>query len=231
MVLAAGCNPPGKPNPADRPKTPSQIVNFEFLFRRNCSGCHGADGDLGPAPPLNDPIFLSIISKDKMLSIIRDGRHGTPMPAFARAVGGSLTDAQMNIVADGVLEHWKPAKPPAEKLPAYLLAKRDDPQTAPGDREQGAKIFARACAECHAAGGAGGDAGAINDPDFLALVSNQALRRIIITGRPDLGMPSYAEADGRPEDFQPLTSDQIDDLVTLLAAWRAGTEVAQIDKP
>ena len=31
----------------------------------------------------------------------------------------------------------------------------------------------------------------MNEPDFLALVSDQALRRIIITGRPDLGMPNY----------------------------------------
>ena len=53
-------------------------------------------------------------------------------------------------------------------------------------------------------------------PAFLALISDQASRRIIITGRPDLGMPNYAETDGRPEDFQPLTSAEIDDLVALL---------------
>jgi hypothetical protein len=34
-------------------------------------------------------------------------------------------------------------------------------------------------------------------------------------------MPSYAENDGRPKDFQPLTSAEIDDLVALLADWRA----------
>lgn len=229
-MLTAGCNPPGKPNPANRPETPSQIVSFEQLFTQNCSGCHGADGNLGPAPPLNDPIFLSIITKDEILDIIHNGRHGTPMPAFARAAGGSLTSAQINIVADEILKHWKPARPPEETLPPYLLAGGGDDQATQGDRQQGAKLFAQACAECHGTDGTGegGDAGAINDPDFLALISNQALRRIIITGRPDLGMPSYDGSDGRPEDFKPLTSDEINDLVALLVAWRAGTKVARV---
>ena len=67
-------------------------------------------------------------------------------------------------------------------------------------------------------------------PAFLALISDQALRRIIITGRPDLGMPTYAENDGRPSDFQPLTSAEIDDLVALLADWRASEHVVP-DRP
>ena len=62
--------------------------------------------------------------------------------------------------------------------------------------------------------------GAINDRAFLALISDQALRRIIITGRHDLGMPNYAQTDGRPDDFKPLTSEEIDELVALLASWR-----------
>ena len=75
------------------------------------------------------------------------------------------------------------------------------------------------------AGGAGQgaqQAGALNDRAFLALISNQALRRIVITGRPDLGMPIYSDSDWRSPKFQPLTSEQIHDLVALLASWRAG---------
>jgi hypothetical protein len=37
-------------------------------------------------------------------------------------------------------------------------------------------------------------------------------------------MPPYDGKDGRPPDFQPLTSEEINNLVALLAHWRqAGT--------
>ena len=64
--------------------------------------------------------------------------------------------------------------------------------------------------------------GAINNPAFLVLVSDQALRRLAITGRPDLGMPAYDGKVGRPPDFQPLSSAEIDNVVALLAYWRQG---------
>ena len=62
----------------------------------------------------------------------------------------------------------------------------------------------------------------INDPAFLALISDQQLRRYAITGRPDLGMPPWDGKAGRPPDFQPLTSEEIDGLVQLLTCWRLG---------
>ncbi len=65
-------------------------------------------------------------------------------------------------------------------------------------------------------------AGAINDRDFLALTSDQALRRHIIVGRPDLGMPDYADPTGRPDGFQPLSAQDVTDVLALLAYWRQG---------
>ena len=47
-------------------------------------------------------------------------------------------------------------------------------------------------------------------------------RRYAITGRPDLGMPAFDGKDGRPPDFRPLNSAEINDLVALLAYWRLG---------
>jgi len=67
---------------------------------------------------------------------------------------------------------------------------------------------------------ASGSAGAIHDAAFLSLISDQALRRYVITGRPDLGMPNYADGENRPEGFKPLTPGAIEDLVALLAHWR-----------
>lgn len=87
--------------------------------------------------------------------------------------------------------------------------------------ERGKLAFARACAVCHGELGQGtSKAGAIHDPTFLGLISDQALRRIIITGRPDLGMPNFADNKARGPDYQPLTSAEIDDVVALLSNWR-----------
>ncbi len=225
-LMAAGCDLPGKPNPDDRPKVPDQILSFAPLFGQNCAGCHGADGVLGPAPPLNDALFLAIISDEELTKVIHDGRAGTPMPPFAQERGGELTDQQIKVLVDGLKSKWGDGEKAGQALPAYAITKVEGVQSAPGSRERGQEVFARACAGCHGSMGKGevhqGELrDAINDPAFLALISDQALRRIIITGRPDLGMPTYAEQDRRPKDFQPLTSAEIDDLVALLADWRA----------
>ena len=116
--------------------------------------------------------------------------------------------------------------------PAYALAQGRGCATPCGRPRTRAQVYQRACAGCHGPNGTGSEQNgsirrAINVPAFLSLISNQALRRIIITGRPDLGMPTYAEKNGRPADFQPLTTAEIDDLVSLLAAWRTTSKVAQ----
>jgi mono/diheme cytochrome c family protein len=224
-VCTSGCQDdlPGKPNPEHRPQTPAEITQFGVLFARHCSGCHGADGTLGPAPPLNDPLFLAIVPEEALQEVIAGGRAGTPMPAFARKREGALTDEQIKILAAGLKKHWKSDPRAASELPTYMLAKMD--LAKPEAVERGEQLFAQACALCHGDKGAGtGDGespGRINDPGLLSLFSNQVLRRIIITGRPDLGMPGYAGTEGRDSNFQPLTNEQIEDLVALLAHWRA----------
>lgn len=235
LVGAAGCEFPGKPDPADKPVTPNQIVDFKPLFSANCAGCHGATGKLGPAPPLNDALFVTIIPDDKLLEVIRDGRPGTPMPAFSLTDGGTLTDVQVKALADGIKTHWKAATPPGPAPPAY--ATTNDERSIPTSEDHARRmgIFQRACAGCHGPNGAGGErsrsgAGAINAPAFLALISDQALRRLIITGRPDFGMPTFAEKRGRPTEFQPLTSAEIDDLVALLAEWRVAGNIALAER-
>lgn len=236
MILTlglAGCIPwPGQPNPALRPVPANLVVNFDKLFEQNCAGCHGADGKLGPAPPLNDPLFLALISDADLLRVIREGRRvsaeqKTPMPAFAQDKGGPLTEAQVKVLAEGIKKRWPPTGETAKSAPPYLPP---DPAGS-GNKEAGEKVFRQACAGCHGRegeGGAGLVGGAINDPQraFLALISDQALRRYAITGRPDLGMPDYTGKDGRSKDFRPLTSKDIDDLVALLASWRQNGSVS-----
>jgi mono/diheme cytochrome c family protein len=215
-VLLAGCNWPGQPKQEDRPKREDQITDFGKLYARNCAGCHGGEGKLGPAPPLNDKLFLAIVPDEELLRVVREGRPNTPMPAFARENGGPLTKEQVEVLARGLKPLWG-GPSPKEKPPPYLAPK------GAGDQKRGEKLFALACAACHGEKGKGGEeAGALHDRDFLALISDQALRRIIITGRPDLGMPDYTVTDYRSPQYKPLTSAQVQDLVALLADWRVG---------
>jgi cytochrome c oxidase cbb3-type subunit 3/ubiquinol-cytochrome c reductase cytochrome c subunit len=219
VLSASGCDFPGEQSAQIRPVSPDQVVSFDALYATNCAGCHGADGTLGPAPPLNDPLFLRIVPDAVLHDVIRDGRPGTLMPAFIEQKGGTLTEAQVRVLADGLKTHWHPApaSPGEKNVPAYLVPAKGKGEPSTATIARGAKVYERACAGCHGANGKGGDAaGAIADPAFLALLSDQALRRIVITGRTDLDMPDYAHTDGRSEDFQPLTSAEIDDLVVYL---------------
>jgi mono/diheme cytochrome c family protein len=243
--MVVGCDLPGRPDPAARPVPEDRVESFEVLFGQNCAGCHGAEGKLGPAPPLNDSLFRAIISEKDLEQVITSGRPGTPMAAFARERAGTLTAAQIRVLIyeikgirykvvsfpggssptvevardpQGVMPKWGMPTPRPEDVPRYAL----EPG---GDAKRGMQVFARACARCHGDHGQGEKTGGrwvrtIHDPVFLSLISDQALRRYAITGRPDLGMPDYAGKTGRTPDFKPLTPAELNDLVALLAAWR-----------
>ncbi|HVU88718.1 MAG TPA: c-type cytochrome [Pirellulales bacterium] len=219
--FAAGCDLRGRPNPDDRPVPANAVVDFDTLYRVNCAGCHGAEGSFGAAPPLNDQLFLEIVPDETLHEVIRRGREGTPMPAFSTEYGGTLTDEQVQALANGLKSHWlEGAKSEAKNAPAYLVGNE---MTIGEETALGAQLFADACAGCHGENGQGGSAGPLDDASFLALISDQALRRIVITGRPDLGMPTFAGDDGRDGDFKPLTSRQVSAIVALLAEWRAAS--------
>jgi mono/diheme cytochrome c family protein len=221
-LLAAGCDLAGRPNPADRPAPLGQLQSFGALYGARCVGCHGADGDRGPGPPLNDALFLSIIPDAELRRVIAEGRVVTPgqrspMPAFSRKKGGPLNDDEINILAEGIKARWG-GPPPKGTPPPYLSTAK----SGRGDKEKGQRLFVTACSSCHGGNGQGLRAGngKINDPAFLALTSDQALRRFMITGLSRFGMPPYDGQMGRLPGFHALTSTEIDDLVAHLAGWR-----------
>lgn len=218
ILVLSGCTLPGQPRPEDRPVPANEISSFDKLYELNCSGCHGAQGNLGPAPPLNDPVFLTIMPRKEIEQILTHGRLGTLMPAFASTQGGSLTLQQIEILADGLKKKWK-SDQGTGPFPEYELPKEK------GDATAGARVFARACGGCHGTDGRGDKSGKIHDGDYLSLMSDQVLRRLVITGRPDLGMPDYAGKKGRIEDFKPLSNTDIMNLSALLAAWRQESRI------
>jgi cytochrome c oxidase cbb3-type subunit 3/ubiquinol-cytochrome c reductase cytochrome c subunit len=258
LTLLAGCDLPGRPDPAERPVPEDRILSFRALFGLNCAGCHGADGKFGPAPPLNDPLFRALVPEKELEHVITAGRGENLMPAFPRRkdgplttprVRGSLTAAQVQVlvyeikgIPYRIVENEgnpEVVRDPGGQTPVWGIPAQA-PKGAPpykaargagtGDAGRGARLFATACAGCHGADGSGGMLNpdgpdlTIHDRAFLSLLSDQALRRFIITGRRDLGMPDYAGKAGRSKDFRPLSSKDVDDLVALLASWRSETK-------
>jgi cytochrome c oxidase cbb3-type subunit 3 len=212
-----GCDRlPGRPDVADRYRRPDEVKDFASLYATNCSGCHGAEGKLGPARPLGDPVYLALVDPARVREVVTQGIRGRRMPAFARSAGGTLTAEQVDVLADGLFSKWgDAAKVAGSALPPY--------HGVGGDAARGEIAYAGFCASCHGAAGRGGEkGGSVVDPSFLALVSDQMLRNSVIAGRPDLGMPDWREVGSRV-----MTHQEISDVVAWMAAQRSAGPSAQ----
>lgn len=189
---------------------PDQVVDFAVLYKANCSGCHGGDGQMGAARPLNDPLFLAVIGKQTLSDVISNGVPRTAMPAFSKSGGGDLTAQQIAILADQMEARWShPHEFETVSLPSYSAGL--------GDSKAGAEVFHTYCAYCHGEEGTGGaKAGSIVDPSFLALVSDQSLRTTVIVGRGDHDSPDYRNDSAS----HPMTSQEISDVVAWLSSHR-----------
>jgi cytochrome c oxidase cbb3-type subunit III len=212
-LVCAGCsNLPGRPTQDSIPIDPDNITDFNQLYASNCSGCHGANAKGGAAISLGDPVYLAIADDSTLRKAVTNGIAGTSMAAFAKSAGGMLTDAQVDIIVRGIREHY--AKPDA------LAGVQPPPYTANelGDARRGAAVYETFCASCHGPGGKGGAKGSsIVDGSFLALLTDQELRTIVIVGRPDLGAPDWRNnVPGKP-----MSSQEISDVVAWLSAQRA----------
>jgi len=204
-LAVTSCDAPGRRAVETAVIRPADIADFHLLFSQNCSGCHGANGQGALTVGIGRPVYLAIADDATIHETIEQGRPGTPMPAFAQKAGGMLTDTQIDILVHGIRNWANPSAFANTKPPAYASAQ-------PGDATQGAALFKAACAPCHGPNGRG--ARAIADPSYLALVSNQHLRTVIIVGMPNLGMPDWRSHS------KPLTDSDVGDVVAWLAAQR-----------
>lgn len=175
------------------------------LYAGNCAACHGAMGEGGAGPALNSRELLKMVSDEALFSLARTGVPGTIMPAWGQDFGGPFTDQQvMQIVA--FVRSWEPTAPEIE------------PETTEPDPIRGATIFAQTCAICHGPDGQGTQrAPALNDLERLQKLDDTWYRNTIGRGRPAKGMPTWGTV------LSPL---QINDLVALIASWRAGETVS-----
>jgi cytochrome c oxidase cbb3-type subunit III len=221
-ALAAGCgHAPGyPPSPVVRP---TAVTDFAALYNENCAACHGANGQGGPAMDLANPEYQALVDDAALRKWISNGMPGTEMPAFAQSAGGMLTDAQVSALIAGMRRAWAKPNTFAGAMPPYE-------QTAAGDAAHGQQVYTARCASCHTA-----QAQDITSPNYLALVGDQALRTIIIAGRPDIGQPDWRlQPIAVPGDRTgyayvigpPLSAGDVDDTVAYLASLRAPRQAA-----
>jgi cytochrome c oxidase cbb3-type subunit III len=211
LMLAACSAPDGQPQSNSEPIAPSQVLDFGTLYAQNCAGCHGAQGRGGAAIGLANPVYLAIVDETTMRNTVANGVRGTSMPAFAQAAGGMLTEQQVEVIASGIFSRWgRKEVLDGANPPSYAVK-------AAGNVDHGQVVFGKYCAACHGPEGAGTPKGsAITNDSFLALVSDQALRTIVITGRPELGAPDWrGNVPGTP-----MADQEIADVVAWLASRR-----------
>jgi cytochrome c oxidase cbb3-type subunit 3/ubiquinol-cytochrome c reductase cytochrome c subunit len=198
---------------------PDSVLDFATLYTQNCSGCHGAEGKNGPSYPLANPAYQALVDEQILHQVVADGEPGTHMPPFAVSAGGSLTDQQVDSLVSGMRAAWyKPGTLDGASPPPYKAAK-------PANSAHGEQVYTTYCAGCHGAPGAAtrSKAGSITDPAFLALVSDQVLRTVVIAGRPDIGQPDWRnDLPGHP-----MSDQEVTDLVGWLSSQRPGTQQKQ----
>jgi cytochrome c oxidase cbb3-type subunit III len=212
LFLCAGCsNAPGRPAPNAIPIDPDDLSDFAALYKSNCSGCHGADAKGGAALAIGEPVYLAIADDDTMRKIVTNGIPGTSMPAFARSAGGMLTDNQVDIIVRGIRKRYADPSALAGATPPPYKA------TEAGDAKRGVDVYVTFCSSCHGPDGKGGaKASSIVDGSFLALLTDQELRTLVIVGRPDLGAPDWRNnVPGKP-----MSPQEISDVVAWLASQR-----------
>ena len=212
LVMLAACSTTrDEPRTDPEPIAPNQVLDFNTLYAQNCAGCHGARGRGGASIALANPVYLAIVDESVLRNVVANGVHGTSMPAFAQRAGGMLTEEQINAITSGIFSHWGHKQVLDGANPPSYAAK------AAGNVDHGQVAFGTYCASCHGSEGGGTSKGStITNDSFLALVSDQSLRTIVITGRPELGAPDWrGDVPGMP-----MADQEITDVVAWLASRR-----------
>jgi mono/diheme cytochrome c family protein len=211
--VLSGCGAaPGKPREGSETLAPNEVLDFATLYAQNCAGCHGTEGRGGAAIALSNPVYLAIVANGTIRKVIATGVRGTAMPAFVQSSGGMLTDKQIDVISSGIRSRWsKPGILDAANPPSYAAR-------SAGDVSRGDLAYKTYCESCHGTGGGGtAKASAITNDSFLALMSDQGLRTVVITGRPELGAPDWrGNVPGKS-----MSDQEVTDVVAWLISQRA----------
>lgn len=170
------------------------------LYAEHCDSCHGGKGEGIPnvGTALNSKSFLETYDDEAIRAAIYDGRPNTAMAAYARENDGPLRDNQIeDLVA--FIRNWEATAPLLPTATPVIDA---------------ASLYGQYCAGCHGPNGEGtGDVSLVlNSKGFLDRTDDALLYKLIVQGRPEQGMPAFANQ---------LSNAQINALVAFIRAWEA----------
>jgi mono/diheme cytochrome c family protein len=184
-------------------------LSGEELYRQYCFACHGEgvetvlhDTLRVAIPAIQNPDFLAVVSEDFLLRNIRDGRPGTPMPAWGRH-GGGLSDDEIR------------------RLALYLLAKRTESREVrfvvnpTTDPVNGKRLFEKHCSTCHSVTQAGGESSWLGSPGFQQTYSDALIGYTTKFGRSGTLMNPYGKQEGGD-----LTDAEISDVIRFVRTLR-----------
>jgi mono/diheme cytochrome c family protein len=152
------------------------------LYQEYCAVCHGEKGDgksrasQGLAtPPRNftTPGLAQVLSRERMIDVVWNGRPGTAMAAWRDRLSRQQVAAIVDFVRSAIMQ------------PVHT--------DAPG---RGAQIYASSCSVCHGdrGGGAVWASTALQPPprDFTkAVLPRELMVAVVTNGRPTTAMPAF----------------------------------------
>jgi len=176
------------------------------LYAQNCALCHGdrAQGRIGATLAKDFPgIRVDVLLKE----IISNGVPGSVMPAWAKAKGRPLRDAEI----EDIVSFIRSLGNVAPTVPAVATATRP-PLPSPvatfpaGDAKRGLQIYNENCAVCHGPNGEG-RIGATLSKDWAGINVVTLLDTTISRGVAGSKMPAWSQSYGGP-----LNNQQIADV-------------------
>lgn len=189
------------------------LAEGRVQYDQYCALCHGTSGEgyqSDQANALSNQQFLAIATDELLRSGTARGRPGTPMSPYGDVKGGPLTAYQVDAVV-AYIRSWQTV--PSQDV--HVLE-------VDGSLQRALPLYEFYCAECHGIDGGGHQYMSLNNPEFLAVVSDGFLREATAKGREGTEMPGFDRE---------LTAQGIDDLVVLMRSWETPVDDTPYQPP
>ncbi len=166
------------------------------LYRGNCGICHGANGEGGIGPSLNNQGFLPLITKEFLYKTLVNGRENTAMLSWT-----NLDKMELAGIIEFV-KSWQKKKQVA--LSGTKIS---------GDIKNGKDLYARICSQCHGINGQGTVGPALFNKNFLKTASDEFILETASKGRENTAMISWIE---NLQGMAQLSPKELKDIISFI---------------